>query len=138
VTCTFTNVRRSSIIIVKKVFGRDATFSFTGAQSFSILTSGGAGSDTTTFASVTPGTYVVTEAVPAGWTLTGLACSNASTVNVATATANVAVAAGETAICTFTNTQPTTGIPTLSRWALIVLAMLLMMGGWVQSRRRGR
>ena len=136
VTCTFTDVRRSAIIVVKRSYGRDGTFSFTGAQSFSIATNGGAGSDTTSFPSVIPGTYNVTELVPPGWNLATIACSNQSTVNVATATANVAVAAGETAICTFTNEQTKIGIPTLSRWALMLLAMVLMTGGWLQFRRR--
>jgi hypothetical protein len=142
VTCTFTNARQASIIIVKNAVGGNGTFSFTGAQSFSILTNGGTGSNTTAFASVVPGTYNVTETVPVGWNLTGLTCSNGSTVNVGTATANVAVAAGAAVICTFTNNtlalppSATTTIPTLGEWALIVLAMMLMATGGLYYRRR--
>jgi hypothetical protein len=141
VTCTFTNTRQGSITIVKNTVGGNGTFSFTGAQSFSILTTGGTGSNTTVFASVVPGTYNVMETVPAGWNLTGLTCSNASTVNVGTATANVAVAAGAAVICTFTNTlalppSAQVNIPTLGEWALIVLAMMLMATGGLYYRRR--
>ncbi len=129
---------QGSITIVKNTIGGNGTFNFIGAQSFSIVTAGGAGSNATAFASVSPGTYNVTETVPAGWNLTGLSCSNGSTVNVGTATANVAVAAGAAVICTFTNTVvgPATGIPTLSEWALILLATLLAVTGWLQTRRR--
>ncbi len=111
VTCTFTNTLlppiqgQGSITIVKNTIGGNGTFNFTGAQSFPILTSGGTGSNTTAFASVAPGTYNVTETVPAGWNLTGLECSNGSTVTLGTATANVAVAADEAVTCTFTNTR---------------------------------
>ena len=135
VTCTFTNTRQGAIIIVKNTIGGDGAFDFTGAQSFSISTIGGTGNDTTTFASVVPGAYIVTETVPAGWSLTGLTCSNGSTVNGSTATANVV--AGATVICTFTNLRnANVGIPTLADWGLMMLAILLMAAGWLRFRRQ--
>ena len=54
---------------------------------------------------VAPGTYAVTEIVPTGWKLTGLTCSNASAINITTATASVNVAAGENVTCTYTDTK---------------------------------
>ena len=52
-----------------------------------------------------PGTYPITETIPAGWRLTGLACTNASAVDLAAATASVSVAAGENVTCTFTDAR---------------------------------
>ena len=135
VTCTFTNTRQGAIIIVKNTIGGDGIFGFTGAQSFSISTNGGTGSDTTTFASVVPGAYNVTETVQAGWSQTGLTCSNGGTVNGSTATATVVP--GATVICTFTNLRSANaGIPTLADWALMMLAVLLTAAGWLQFRRQ--
>ena len=132
---------QGSITIVKNTIGGNGTFNFSGAQPFSILTHGGTGSNATTFASVAPGTYDVMETARAGWDLVGLTCSNGSAVNVGTATASVAVAAGELVICTFTNRQVLaaalpTDIPTLGESALWVLVMTIMMSGGLYFRRR--
>src|SRR4029079_18446518 len=49
---------------------------------------------------INPGTYSVLEsAIPAGWDLTSATCNDGSPVTA------IAVAAGETVTCTFTNTQ---------------------------------
>jgi hypothetical protein len=141
VICTFTNTQQGSITIVKNTVGGNGTFSFTGARAFSILTTGGTGSNTTAFASVVPGIYNVTETVPAGWNLTALTCSSGSTVNVGSASASVALAAGATVVCTFTNTlvlppSPPANIPTLGEWGLILLAMMLIAIGGLYQRRR--
>jgi hypothetical protein len=128
-----------SITIVKNTVGGNGTFNYTGAQSFSIITVLGTGSNATAFASVAPGTYNVTETVPVGWNLTGLTCSNASTVNVGTATANVAVAAGEAVTCTYTNTNnlPTPiSVPTLSEWGMIILMVLVGLMSIYYLRRQ--
>ncbi|MEO8302642.1 MAG: IPTL-CTERM sorting domain-containing protein [Betaproteobacteria bacterium] len=127
-----------SITIIKNTVGGDGTFSYTGAQSFSILTASGTGSNATAFPSVAPGTYNVTETVPAGWNLTGLTCSNGSTVNRGTATANVAVAADEVMTCTFTNTRatPIANVPTMSQWMYVLLGIMLLATGWIHFRRR--
>jgi uncharacterized protein YbdZ (MbtH family) len=142
VTCTFTNARQGSITIVKNTIGGNGTFNYSGAQSFSIATNAGTGSDSAAFSSVIPGTYNVTETVPAGWNLTGLTCSNGSTASVGAATAWVTVAAGAAVICTFTNTlalplppSAPANIPTLGEWALIALAMMLAVTGGLYYRR---
>lgn len=103
--CTFTNTRRGSLTIVKNTIGGDGSFAFTGAQGFQIQTASGTGQNTTAFASVAPGNYAVTETVPTGWSLTALTCSNGSTTSLANATASVTIAAGESVVCTFTDTK---------------------------------
>ena len=105
VGCTFTNVKRGSIRVVKSAQGGDATFDFVGARTFQIATTGGTGENTAAYASVPPGTYPITEIVPPAWRLVGVACSNASAVDPATATATATVAAGESVTCTFTNAR---------------------------------
>lgn len=122
---------QGSITIVKNTLGGNGSFNFTGSQAFAILTSGGTGSNATAFSSVAPGTYTVTETVPAGWNLTGLTCSNGSQVNVGTATANVAVAADEAVTCTFTNTTAITtarAVPTLNEWGMIFFMLMAGLG----------
>lgn len=62
-------------------------------------------------ASLNGGTYAVSEASTAGWTLTGLVCvdpSNNTTVDLGTRTANINVANGETVSCVFTNSESPT------------------------------
>jgi hypothetical protein len=149
VVCTFVDTQASSIVINKSAVGGNSTFSFTstvpGGASFPITTVGGSGS--AAFNGVAPGTYTVTEAVPAGWSLTALSCADPtgnSTGNVGTATATIDLAAGETISCTFTDTAagppppPVSAaeVPTLAEWALIMLTMLLLVTGWHQHRRR--
>jgi uncharacterized repeat protein (TIGR01451 family) len=56
-----------------------------------------------TFDNLAPGTYTVTEAIPAGWVLSGLTCDDGSSTNLTTATATVELAAGENVTCTFSN-----------------------------------
>src|SRR5206468_318296 len=65
---------------------------------------------------LSPGAYSVSEAVPAGWDLTGLSCASSlgtstftSTAPPAawpgTATASITLAANDTVTCTFTDTK---------------------------------
>jgi len=79
-------------------------FGFTGTLtpgSFS-LNDGG----TQTFASVTPGTYTVTEDAVAGWTIGDVACDDAnSTADPFARTATIRVEAGETVQCRFRNVE---------------------------------
>ena len=102
VACTFTNAVPGAQIVVEKVsVGGSGPFSFTGVEDFQIDTRlrlpGGY------VIAVAPGTHAVTEIVPRGWRLTGIACTGTSTVNLPGATASVTVAAGERVRCTFTN-----------------------------------
>jgi uncharacterized repeat protein (TIGR01451 family) len=114
VTCTFTNGLEGSLTIVKNTLGGDGSFDFTsdlpgvpGGQ-FNITTSNNTGARV--FSNALPeGTYSVTEVVPAGWDLTGLACvedgeQNSST-DLGSATATINIEIGESVTCTYTNTQ---------------------------------
>src|SRR3989454_871134 len=105
-------------IIVDKVTspsGDPTSFGFsttgTGYAGFS-LTDAAAPNDQT----LSPGSYSVSEAVPAGWDLTGLSCVSSlgtSTFSTTappvagpgTATASITLAAGDTVTCTFTDTK---------------------------------
>ena len=116
VTCTYTNTKLASIVIIKDAIPNDAQdFSFTNditgcSPSFNLDddADGTLSNTNTCNGTLSPGTYTVTEVVPAGWDLTNLVCTDASggtTTNVGTATASISLAAGETVTCTFTNTK---------------------------------
>jgi hypothetical protein len=151
VTCTYTDtfiiVEQASITIVKNTVGGNDTFPFAasgvGVAGFSILTTGNTGSHS--FTGLSAGTYTFQETpIPASWSLTGLVCvdpTNDSTVNLATGTASVNLAAGETVTCTYTDNllpPPVANAPTLSEWAMILLAALLAIVGFVVMRRPAR
>lgn len=100
VTCTFTNTQQKGQLTVTK-----ATLPATDASTEFDVTASGDGTITETALQtltgnagtftweVTPGTYAVSEAVPAGWDETNNTC------------VGVAVAAGETGACTITNVK---------------------------------
>jgi hypothetical protein len=153
VTCTytdtFTSVGQGSITIVKNTVGGNDTFPFAasgvGVSGFSILTTGNPGSGSHLFTGLSAGTYTFQETpIPASWSLTGLACvdpTNDSTVTLATGTASVSLAAGEAVTCTYTDNllpPPVANAPTLSEWAMILLAALLAIVGFVVMRRPAR
>jgi Tol biopolymer transport system component/agmatine/peptidylarginine deiminase len=105
VTCTFTNRKRGTIVVVKDAQPNDAQdFSFSAGggltpASFSLDDdSDPALSNTQTYANVVPGSgYSVAETVPGGWDQTAATCSDGSAIT------NVDLSAGETVTCTFTN-----------------------------------
>jgi LPXTG-motif cell wall-anchored protein len=102
VTCTFTNTKRGSITIAKETIpdGDPALFDFVGDLTGQI---GDGGSFTV--GNLQPGSYDVSEVVPADWKLTGLVCSDGSPTDLDTATATIDLAPGESVTCTFTNTK---------------------------------
>lgn len=99
VVCTFANIQRGSLTIVKNTLGGDGVFSFNSPQlgGFSLTTMGGAGQQV--FGNLAPGTFSISENVPAGWTLGDAACSDGSHPN------NVAIGPGDNVTCTFANTK---------------------------------
>lgn len=123
VTCTFTNTKLASLSIVKDAVPNDAQdFDFdgtgTGIPADIDLDDDADGtlSNTALFSNLTPGgTRTVTESAVAGWTLTNIACTGAtsSTVTIGADTdfdagdnsVSVGLAAGENVVCTFTNTR---------------------------------
>jgi len=97
VECTFTNTKRSHLIVEKVTIpdGNQTEFEIT-AQGDGVITDGGEGLISTQSSwdyEVTPGTYSVTEAPEVGWDETGNTC------------ADVSVAAGQTETCQIENTK---------------------------------
>ena len=112
-TATDTDVGAGSITIVKVAVPNDAQdFAFTttgtGLSNFSLDDDADATlSNTQTFTGLAAGSYTVTEAALAGWSLTNLVCvdpDNSSTVDVGARIATIDLDAGESITCTFTNT----------------------------------
>lgn len=100
VTCTFTNgLQPGKIVVVKQTTPAGAAQSFTFTPSWNggapFALSDGQSHDSGPLA---PGTYAVSEALPAGWSQTGATCSDGSNP------AQIQLGAGETVICTFENT----------------------------------
>ena len=106
VTCTFTNTKNSSITIVKDADPADDTaFGFTSPIAFTLMDPS---FDTATFNAV-PGSYDVTETVPAGWTLDDIVCTGdggtLSVVDVPNGLVTINLDPGEDITCTFTNVK---------------------------------
>ena len=82
-TCTYTNTADATLSINKTTVGGDGTFVFTDTGTgvpvtFTITTTGGTGSyagNPITFGAAQFGNKIVTETVPAGWTLTDIVCT---------------------------------------------------------------
>lgn len=151
-----------TLAVTKVSNGGVGSFSFTGSNGFTgqtiTTTSPGVGvtgaTQTLTAAGVV--TTITESAPPAGFSLTSITCSGlgaggTATANIATRTVTLdaaATATGSAIACTFTNTfaavppPPPPGtpaaIPTLSEWAMILLAMLLAMAGFAAIRKRSR
>lgn len=139
----------NSITIVKNTVGGNDTFPFAatgvGVSGFSIVTTGNPGSGSHSFTGLFAGTYTFQETpIPASWSLTGLACvdpTNNSTVTLTTGTASVNLAEGEAVTCTYTDNllpTPVANAPTLSEWAMILLATLLAIVGFAAMRRTAK
>ena len=114
VTCTFTNTKDATITIVKDTDPEpDPTdFSFSGTcfapfdldDDANITLSNTKGPEVHATGSCT----VIEDGPPAGWTLTGLVCSDpdsGTTTNTGTRTATIDLDPGENVTCTFTNTK---------------------------------
>ena len=117
VVCTFTNVKQGNVTIIKDADPNHAQdFSFTGTcfAGFSLDDDAdGTLSNTKTGNIAVSSCTVIESAPPSGWSLTSISCSDpdsGTAVNVGTRTATIDVDAGETIVCTFTNT----GIGTIS------------------------
>ncbi len=111
VKCTFTNTQRGQIIVEKQTVPDGSSQSFVFAADYDndgfSLSDGQ--SDTSVL--LAPGSYDVTETVPAGWDLTNRSCAlqsgptPLSASNKGDDAVTVNLAAGQTVKCTFTNTQ---------------------------------
>ncbi len=104
VTCTFTDTRLDTIVVVKRAVGGDGTFAFASPQlgAFNLKTL--KGEQQTSFANLAPGAYSISENVPAGWTasVADPVCSNGDNAS------NITMTAGETVVCVFVNLKQDT------------------------------
>ncbi len=113
VKCTFTNVKRGTITIIKDANPNSAqNFAYTttgsGLSNFTLDDDAEPTlSNTQTFTNIKPGSYSVTESDVASWELTGLTCTgtNGSTGVKSGATANIDLKAGGSVTCTYVNTK---------------------------------
>ncbi len=98
VTCTITNTRKGTIVVEKQTLpdGSTQQFSFTPSYGAAFQLSDG---QQNTSAALAPGNYSVSETVPAGWSLTSATCDDGSSPSA------IALGAGETVKCTFTNSK---------------------------------
>lgn len=118
ITCTYTNDQMARVVVSKTGSGSAAqTFPF--EQSWDGNTAGPADftltlGATTDSGDIAPGTYTVSELVPAttpAWLLNDISCTddtagaNESTTSIASPTATITLMAGDTVSCTFTNNQ---------------------------------
>jgi uncharacterized repeat protein (TIGR01451 family) len=98
VTCVFTNEKDARIIVEKQTDPDGATQAFQFSASYDadgFQLSDGQQNDS---GDLDPGTYSVSENVPANWALTSAVCSDQSPASA------IELAAGETVTCVFTNT----------------------------------
>ena len=108
VTCTFTNVKRGSITIVKSANPQlpdDFNFAAGVLGTFQLDDDGNNAntlSNAKTFSDLAPGTFPVQESLAAGWALQSITCNDANSTT-AGATATIRLEAGENVTCTFTN-----------------------------------
>jgi hypothetical protein len=130
VKCTFTNTKGASLDVDKTTVGGDGTFNFVGSGTNvpaapQIITAGGTGSiPDISFDSTQFGDKEITETVPSGWTLTGIACTGDTTglvigrytagvfgnggsdgFDAGDTTFRVNIGAGENVNCVYTNTK---------------------------------
>jgi hypothetical protein len=112
VTCTFTNTKNGRIVIRKDISPKsrqpyDPAQMFEFEPSWTENFSLGNKQSFDTSYTLAPGRYSVTEVnLPAGWTLLQLSCSDptgGTTTSLATRTASIDLATGETVTCKFLN-----------------------------------
>jgi hypothetical protein len=159
IACTFTNsaaaLAAPTVTLTKISNGGTGTFGFTGTNGFApqTITTVAPGTGVTaasqSLAAAGVATTIIEGPPPPGFALTSVTCSGLGAGG--TATPNLpaglvtldaaATVAGSTITCTFTNSfgaAATGGIPTLSEWALILMAALLAIAGFIAMRRNVR
>ncbi len=106
--------------------GQDFRFtgniSYTTDHAFTLTASNGKPASATFFRGANGEPWTFQEQIPPGWSLTGLSCASAtgastSTTNVGTGATSVALGAGDTVTCTYTNraTPPPAGLQLIKR-----------------------
>jgi len=150
--CTFTNrmeppPQPCQIEIIKTATPADNTpfdFSVTGDQTFD-FTLRDPDQNSLSFNLIFNDTVDVAEAVPAGWALEGIECTDQPGLIISEIPSGrsfqcvAEMGPGNTAQCTFTNRvddAPIAGIPSLNEWGLLSLAVVLGITGIVVFRLR--
>jgi uncharacterized repeat protein (TIGR01451 family) len=109
IECEITNTKTGTIVVVKSVEGSNGTFDFTRSwpsvdTEFELTTTEPTDGATETFSNLAPGSYSVSEIADEGYDGV-LECSDTDNSSTTDLTANLTLDAGETIICTWTNTQ---------------------------------
>lgn len=136
VTCVFSNIKRGSLTVVKMTSGEDDAFCFDailpgGDDSFCIQTVGGTGE--VSEVNMVPGQYAITEQWLENWTLVSELCSDGSHAG------DFVLNPGEALTCTFVNQRIYPPVSVNAAWALLLLHLLLLAGGWYfRSAQSGR
>jgi hypothetical protein len=97
VTCTFTNLARADLHIVKVAERDGVDFNFTADPPLSPATFTLQNGGQQDYTSLVPGSYGVDEVVPDGWDLESATCDNGDSPG------NVTLGPGDDVTCTFTN-----------------------------------
>ncbi len=113
--CTFRNrIVPGTIEIEKQATPQSGqAFSFTGSAgigNFSLTDDGGKGPSFRTFSGLAPGTYTVSELVPADWELTGITCSDPA-VAISGSRVTITLASGDAVVCTYADRRDDIPIP---------------------------
>jgi uncharacterized repeat protein (TIGR01451 family) len=113
--CTLRNrILPGTIEIEKRATPRTGqAFGFVGSAplgTFSLVDDGAEGPSSRTFAGLVPGTYTVSEVVPEGWELTGIACSDPA-VAVSGSRVTIALAPASAVVCTYSDRRVDSPIP---------------------------
>jgi hypothetical protein len=136
VTCVFSNIKRGSLTLVKTTSGEDDVFCFDtiqpgGDDSFCIQTAGGTGE--VTEVNLVPGQYGITEQWLENWVLVSDLCSDESNAG------DFVLNPGEVLTCNFVNQRIYPPVTVNAAWALLLLALVLLAGGWYfRPARSGR
>jgi uncharacterized repeat protein (TIGR01451 family) len=109
VTCTFTNTQDATLTIVKVTQPADSSqlFTFTKGGDFSgTFQRSGVTADNANrevISGLSAGSYSIAETVPSGWSLDSIECIGGATATRTGSTITIPLAAGDAAVCTFTN-----------------------------------
>jgi hypothetical protein len=136
VTCVFSNIKRASLTVVKTTGGEDDLFCFDAVlpgveDSFCIETIDGAGDIVWT--NLVPGQYGITEQALENWIQISHVCSDGSDAG------DFVLSPGEALTCTFVNQRIYPPVTVNAAWALVLLTLMLLAGGWYfRPARRSR